>query len=136
MRKINFLVVHCTATQPETEIKSIQNYWKNTLKWKSPGYHFIIKSDGEVVNLLPIEHVSNGVAGYNSHIINVSYIGGIDKKGIPMDTRTVAQKISILKILKDLKKKFPNAKIQGHRDFPKVNKACPSFDAKIEYFNL
>jgi N-acetylmuramoyl-L-alanine amidase len=25
---------------------------------------------------------------------------------------------------------YPNAVVQGHRDFPKVTKACPSFDAK------
>ena len=133
MREINYLVVHCTATQPDAKIESIQNYWRKNLGWKSPGYHYIIKADGEIVPLLSIDKVSNGVAGYNSQIINISYIGGIDKAGKPKDTRTEEQKYSILKLLKDLKKRFPSAKIQGHRDFPKVAKACPSFDAKKEY---
>lgn len=133
MREINYLVVHCTATQPDAKIESIQNYWRKNLGWKSPGYHYIIKADGEIVPLLSIDKVSNGVAGYNSQIINISYIGGIDKSGKPKDTRTEEQKSSILKLLKDLKKRFPSAKIQGHRDFPKVAKACPSFDAKKEY---
>jgi hypothetical protein len=31
-------------------------------------------------------------------------------------------------IVKDLQSKYPNAKVLGHRDFPKVSKACPSFD--------
>lgn len=101
-----------------------------------PGYHFITKADGEVVNLLPIEQVSNGVKGYNSVSINVCYIGGIDEKGKPKDTRTPAQKESLLKVLRQLKKQFPNAQIQGHRDFPNVAKACPSFDAKTEYKTL
>lgn len=136
MRDIDYLVVHCTATQPETKVESIQNYWRKNLGWKSPGYHYMIKADGEIVPLLSIEKVSNGVAGYNSKIINISYIGGIDKAGKPKDTRTSEQKASILKLLKDLKKRFPSAKIQGHRDFPKVNKACPSFDAKKEYSKL
>ena len=133
MRDINYLVVHCTATQPDAKIESIQNYWRKNLGWKSPGYHYTIKADGEIVPLLSIDKVSNGVAGYNSQIINISYIGGIDKTGKPKDTRTEEQKSSILKLLKDLKKRFPSAKIQGHRDFPKVAKACPSFDAKKEY---
>ena len=133
MREINYLVVHCTATQPDAKIESIQNYWRKNLGWKSPGYHYVIKADGEIVPLLSIDKVSNGVAGYNSQIINISYIGGIDKAGKPKDTRTEEQKYSILKLLKDLKKRFPSAKIQGHRDFPKVAKACPSFDAKKEY---
>ena len=133
MRNINYIAIHCTATQPESSISSIQNYWKNNLGWKNPGYHYIIDRFGNVVNLLPIELVSNGVQGYNSQTINISYVGGIDKSGKPKDTRTEAQKQSILKILKELRVKFPKAKIQGHRDFPNVKKACPSFDAKKEY---
>lgn len=133
MRKINYIAIHCTATQPEASIASIQNYWKNNLGWKNPGYHYIIDRFGNVVNLLPIELVSNGVQGYNSQTINISYVGGIDKSGKPKDTRTEAQKQSILKLLKELHVKFPKAKIQGHRDFPNVKKACPSFDAKKEY---
>ena len=101
-----------------------------------PGYHFIIKADGEVINLLSIESISNGVQGFNSVSINISYIGGIDASGKPKDTRTPHQKESLLKLLKTLKKSFPNAKIQGHRDFPNVKKACPSFDAKTEYQSL
>ena len=133
MRNINYIAIHCTATQPETSIQSIQNYWKSNLGWKNPGYHYIIDRFGNVVNLLPIELVSNGVQGYNSQTINISYVGGIDKSGKPKDTLTEAQKQSILKLLKELRVKFPKAKIQGHRDFPNVKKACPSFDAKREY---
>ena len=133
MRNINYIAIHCTATQPEASIASIQNYWKNNLGWKNPGYHYIIDRFGNVVNLLPIELVSNGVQGYNSQTINISYVGGIDKSGKPKDTRTEEQKKTILKLLNELRKKFPNAKIQGHRDFPNVKKACPSFDAKKEY---
>ena len=133
MRNINYIAIHCTATQPESSIASIQNYWKNNLGWKNPGYHYIIDRFGNVVNLLPIELVSNGVQGYNSQTINISYVGGIDKSGKPKDTRTEAQKQTILKLLKELRVKFPKAKIQGHRDFPNVKKACPSFDAKKEY---
>lgn len=136
MRTINYIVVHCTATQPNARIEDIKRYWRENLKWKSPGYHYMIKADGEIVNTLPIDQVSNGVAGWNSQIINISYIGGVDKNNHPKDTRTPEQKASILKLLKELKSKFPKAKIQGHRDFPNVHKACPSFDAKKEYSSL
>lgn len=133
MRKIKFIAVHCTATPQTTTISSIQNYWRNNFGWKMPGYHFIILPNGDVVQLLPVEQVSNGVKNYNSEIINVAYLGGIDAKGAPMDNRTPKQKESLLKLLKELKKKFPIAVIQGHRDFPNVAKACPSFNAKNEY---
>lgn len=130
MRTIKYIVLHCTATQPSATVKSIQNYWKNTLKWKNPGYHFLIEANGKVNSLLPIEQVSNGVAGFNSNSIHISYIGGIDKKGFPKDTRTPDQVSAQIQLIKDLKLKFPNAEILGHRDFPGVTKACPSFDVR------
>lgn len=136
MRNINYIAVHCTATPQTTSISSISNYWKTTLGWKMPGYHFIIKPDGEIVELLDISKVSNGVQGYNSETINICYIGGVDKNTKPLDNRTDAQKQALRSKLKQLKKQFPNAKIQGHRDFKGVKKACPSFDAKKEYENI
>ena len=136
MREIKFLAVHCTATPQTATVSSIQSYWRNVLKWKMPGYHFIIKPNGEVVQLLEIEKVSNGVKGFNSVSINISYIGGVDSQNKPIDNRTEAQKKALLDLLRKLKKQFPKAVIQGHRDFPEVKKACPSFNAKTEYKHL
>lgn len=136
MRTIKYIAVHCTATAQTATIESIQRYWRENLKWKMPGYHFIIKPSGEKVQLLDIEKVSNGVAGFNHETINVTYIGGIDKAKKPIDNRTLEQKATLLKLLLELKKKFPTAIIQGHRDFPNVKKDCPCFDAKKEYKNL
>lgn len=133
MRTIKYITIHCSATPQTTTVESIKHYWKTQLKWKMPGYHFIIKADGEVIQLLDIKEVSNGVKGYNSETINVCYIGGIDRQGKPMDNRTIQQKQSLVTLLRRLKKQFPTAIIQGHRDFPNVKKACPSFDAKREY---
>ena len=136
MRTIKYLAVHCTATAQTATVENIQKYWREHLGWQMPGYHFIIKPNGETVCLLDISKVSNGVKGFNSETINISYIGGVDSKNNPKDTRTSEQKAALLKLLKELKCKFPKAIIQGHRDFPKVAKACPSFDAKTEYKNL
>ena len=135
MRRIDWLVVHCTATPQNTTVASIQRYWRENLKWKSPGYHFLVEANGTVHNLQPINLPSNGVAGHNANSIHISYIGGVNGQRA-VDHRTEAQKREILRLLTDLKKQFPNAKIQGHRDFPRVAKACPSFDAKTEYSAL
>jgi len=136
MRPVHYLVVHCTATPQNTTVDSILRYWRNELKWKNPGYHVIVKANGDAVELLPITLVSNGVAGHNHDSIHISYIGGIDDSGRAKDTRTIAQKATILKYLKKWKAMFPGAKIQGHRDFPGVKKSCPSFNAIPEYSML
>jgi len=131
-------VVHCTSSPQNTTVASIQNYWKNTLKWRNPGYHIIIDAAGKEHRLAPDSSVTNGVAGHNSNSLHVSYIGGVDGKRA-VDNRTPQQKESLLKRVTEWKKLYPSAKIQGHRDFLKkgVNwKDCPSFDAKVEYKNV
>lgn len=132
MREIKFITLHCTATQQTASVEGILNYWKNTLGWQSPGYHHLIKPDGTVVDLHPIEKPSNGVAGHNSYSIHISYIGGIDSKGKALDNRTDKQKQSMYELVKKYKEMFPTAKVQGHRDFLKKGTAkwkdCPSFE--------
>lgn len=136
MREIKYIVIHCTASQPTTTKEAIINYWKNTLKWKTVGYHRLIDANGVIHELAKYEQVTNGVKGYNSESIHFSYIGGIDESGRPKDTRTIKQKESLLYLVKQAKKQFPNAIVQGHKDFKGVAKACPSFDAKSEYKDI
>lgn len=136
MRTITHIVVHCSATGQDAKVEAIQRYWKQNLGWKQVGYHYIIEADGKETQLLTIAQPSNGVKGWNKSIINICYIGGVDKLGKPIDNRTDAQKRQLLTRLKALKTMFPNAIIQGHKDFPNVAKACPSFNAKAEYKNI
>ena len=136
MRNIKYLVVHCTATPQATTVESIQRYWRERLGWLASGYHKIIKPNGEVITLAQDDAVCNGVSGFNSVSLHVSYIGGIDSRGNPLDNRTQGQKDALSQVLHAWRAKYPNAKIQGHRDFPRVNKACPSFDAKAEYSHI
>lgn len=148
MRKIKFIAVHCTATAQTATVEAIRKYWREKLNWKAPGYHYLVKPCGQIVELLPEEEISNGVAGYNSSTVNVCYIGGITSAGQPADNRTPNQKAAMLFLLEQLKERYPNAVIQGHRDFsPDLNgngviepeewiKYCPCFDAKKEYRNI
>lgn len=142
MRNITHLVVHCSATSPTATVEAIQRYWREVQGWKSPGYHVIVKANGEAVRLADDTAVTNGVAGHNATCLHVCYIGGVVElagKQVPMDTRTKEQKATLLDVLRAWKAKYPKAVIQGHRDFlvpgPKW-KDCPSFAAKEEYRGL
>ncbi len=131
MRSIKYIVVHCTATPQSTTIESIKNYWRNDLGWSNVGYHYMIQADGTIVQIADESLITNGVRGYNKNSIHVCWIGGQIK-----DNRTKQQREALIRKLSELKAKYPQATIQGHRDFPRVTKACPQFDAKTEYKNL
>lgn len=129
MRRIDYIVLHCTATSQKATVKGIFAGWK-ARGWTNPGYHFLIMPDGTVHNLQPIEKQSNGVQGYNKNSIHISYVGGVNSSNVPMDNRTPEQKQKMIELIKDMSTRFPDARILGHRDFPGVKKACPSFDVK------
>ena len=130
MRSIKYIVIHCTATPVTASVESIQRYWKESLKWTNPGYHYLIKRNGEIVQLQKEADIANGVKGFNENAIHISYIGGADKTGKPMDNRTPAQETAMFNKIVALTEKYPGAIVKGHRDFPFVKKACPSFDVK------
>lgn len=136
MREIKYIVVHCTGTGQDATVDAIKRYWKEKLKWRNVGYHYIIDKEGKETQLSSIANVTNGVRNHNANAIHVCYIGGVDVHGRAIDNRTDKQKAQLLTRLKALKAMFPNAKIQGHRDFPSVAKACPSFDAIKEYQSI
>lgn len=143
MRKIKYIAVHCTAGSQKATVNDLLAEFKRK-GWKAPGYHYVITADGKIHQLLDTEKVSNGVKGYNSVTVNIAYTGGMDG----VDNRTDEQKKSFVTLLKLLRKRYPDAVIQGHRDFsPDLNgngkieksewiKMCPSFDAKTEYKDI
>ena len=131
MRDIKYIVIHCTDTLPTAEIEAIQRYWREHLKWESPGYHYIIKKDGEVVQLLDEAKISNGVLGFNKNCINVCYIGGKNKSGKGADTRTKSQQHSLFDLIVELTERYPTAIIKGHGEFPNQGgRTCPNFNVQ------
>lgn len=131
MREIKYIVIHCTDTRSNATVESIQRYWRENRGWKSPGYHYIIKADGEVVQLLSEEKESNGVLGYNKYCVNVCYIGGKKKDGSSGDTRTRSQENALFDKIIELTEKYPNAIVKGHGEFPNQGgRTCPNFNVK------
>lgn len=137
-RQIKYLVLHCSAT-PEGRNHTAKDIdlWHRQRGFDGIGYNYIIRLDGTVEEGRDVNKIPSHVKGYNKESIGICYIGGIDKNTLqPKDTRTPAQKEALKKLLIELKKMYPQAEILGHRDFPNVAKACPCFNAKIEYKNL
>lgn len=130
MRVIKYIVVHATGGREEQTIADLNVAFKQK-GWKNPGYHYVIKRDGGIVQLLDVAKVSNGVKNYNKNSIHVAYIGGIDKKLNTIDNRTEKQKVALRMLLKKLNKDYPGAMICGHRDLDS-GKDCPCFNVSTE----
>jgi hypothetical protein len=140
MSKLEYLVIHCTATPQGREVTAADiRRWHLSPKpagrgWKQVGYTDMILLSGQVCRLTdnnedskvdPWE-ITNGVAGINDASRHVVYVGGLNSNGVPADTRTGAQKDALKKYVLDFVKKFPEVKVAGHHQF--AAKACPSFD--------
>ena len=136
MRKINEIIIHCADTPEGRNEKAADiDRWHKAQGWQGIGYHYVVDLDGTIEPARDIEKAGAHCTGHNANSIGIVYIGGRCKDaGTPKDTRTDAQKTSLVLLLKYLRAKYPDAKIYGHRDF--AQKACPCFDAKEEYKDL
>jgi N-acetyl-anhydromuramyl-L-alanine amidase AmpD len=131
--RTSFIAIHCSATDADTDIGVIEiRQWHRARGWIDTGYHFVIRRDGTLEIGRPEHVIGAGVEGHNAETIHVCLVGGVDrngKNGKPVDNFTPAQWATLESLVKRLAAKY-DADVQGHRDFPGVRKACPSFDAK------
>ena len=138
-RLITELIVHCSATREGKDytVADIRR-WHIQQGWSDIGYHYVVYRNGIIENGRDVDLVGAHCSknGHNQHSIGICYIGGVDAEGEKAkDTRTREQKLSLVAILTDLKRLYPNARIYGHRDFDN-RKECPSFDARKEYSEI
>ena len=136
MRRIDLIVVHCSATccnRPYPVTALIRDHRD---RFGFTGYHYYITRDGTVYQTRHEQLIGAHARGYNQHSLGVCYEGGLDEHGNAADTRTPKQKRALLRLLCRLKKAHPDARILGHRDLPNVHKDCPCFYAQEEYSSL
>ena len=137
MRKIDKIIVHCSATREGQHIpvETIKKWHVEGRGWSDIGYHFYVELDGTIKKGRDIQKIGSHCLGNNRSSIGICYCGGVEADGkTPKDTRTESQKESLLSVLKTLKAMFPESTIYSHNEF--ANKACPSFDATNEYKDL
>lgn len=132
MRKINLIIIHCTATLEGMDFKAKDiDKWHKQKGWKGIGYHYVIDLDGKIEKGRPEEEIGAHCVGKNKNSIGIVYVGGLNAKGQPCDTRTKEQKEALWELLRQLLVKYPKATIHGHNEFS--NKQCPCFNVQKEY---
>ena len=141
-RRISEIIVHYTAT-PEGEDFTVRQIRQMHLArgFSDIGYHWLVGRDGSIFRGRDESISGAHCKGHNTISIGVSYVGGCPARStknwanIGLDTRTPAQKQALIRLIKDIKRRYGSAvTVHGHREF--ANKPCPGFDAKEEYKNL
>ena len=132
---VSYIIIHCTAT------RETQDYTPEQLKhdhlargFIDVGYHFYIRKDGTVTQHRRLNEVGAHCRPFNRCSIGVCYEGGLDANGKPKDTRTLKQRASLIALVLDLHRQFPNAAIRGHCEMPgAIPKLCPNFRPSTEF---
>ena len=127
MRKINYIVVHCSATREGHVLtpEALESEHRRR-GFRTTGYHYYIRRDGTVLGTRSLELPGAHCRGHNKYSIGICYEGGLDADCCPKDTRTLEQRGSLLALLRELCRQFPKALIVGHHDLNPM-KECPCF---------
>ena len=132
MRKINKVIIHCSAT-PEGKDYTVEDIdrWHRERGFDCIGYHYVIYRDGSVHKGRDVAKIGAHCKGQNANSIGVCYIGGMtaDNKQAK-DTRTPQQKAALRTLVAQLKQEYPGITIHGQNEY--ANKACPCFNVQTE----
>jgi N-acetylmuramoyl-L-alanine amidase len=158
-REVNLVVIHCSASPNgvslfegsfgdphfKTPAQVIDGWhagrgFRRALQWRQRqneslaaiGYHFLVYIDGTIVAGRHLDEVGAHVVGNNLTSIGVCVIG--------TDRFTAEQWNALAGLVESLRKKYPGARICGHRDLSPDQdndglvepwewlKTCPGFD--------
>lgn len=134
MAKIEYIVVHHTATPRYWTTVQLRDLHVNERGWRDIGYHYVIRQVlGEVLveegrpqdgddHLEPWEYGAH-VQGSNARSLGICVVGNFSKEKMPP-----MLKAYLLLTLYKLCKKHdldPMCAIRGHREMPKASTECP-----------
>ena len=95
MRKIDLIVIHCSATREDRPFTEHDLDTAHRLRgFDGIGYHFYVRRNGDIKSTRTVERVGAHARGYNAHSIGICYEGGLDSHGLAKDTRTEWQRHS------------------------------------------
>jgi N-acetylmuramoyl-L-alanine amidase len=132
MKTITHIVVHYSATYEDQNLTRADiDKMHKARGWTMVGYHYVIRRDGTVEIGRPETTVGAHVGGQNTGKIGICCIGGLNRatgSNVGVDNRTPEQIESLIKLIRDIRKRHPKAEVVGHRDLAATQ--CPGFDVR------
>ena len=135
MPKIKFLVLHHSASNPNTTVEEIRRWHVDGRGWRDIGYHLLLRQepDQSVLLLTGRDHDDNDtldsweygahVGGHNRYSFGICTIGNWSLDPMPPEVFE-----SVVLVLSDLCLKWeldPNEAIRGHREMAGASTECP-----------
>ena len=110
----------CTAAQVDA--------WHKNNGWSGIGYHYFVRKNGEIYRGRPEYATGAHVSGNNSYTIGICAEGDYSIE----TSMPTAQKAAIIELIKDIKTRYPNTKVVGHKEIGSSD--CPGKYYPLEYF--
>lgn len=136
MRKINELIIHCTATRPEwleghsaDEKRDQIDTWHLARGWDGFGYHMLFDRDGAVSVGRSVNKIGAHTKGHNRNSIGIVLVGGYQSLATDKfsDHYTKEQDATLRQVIKEWTDANPDITlISGHNEY--ANKGCPGFN--------
>lgn len=131
MRKIDAIVVHCTA-HPDTswgigvaEIRRdhVTPVAQGGRGWQDIGYHYVVRRNGEIEAGRMESEKGAHCPTMNANSIGVAWVG--------VERPAIGQRETLVRIVRELMQRYsvPVHRVFGHKEAdPKCGKTCPNLD--------
>lgn len=121
--RTDYIVLHHAAAS-NASVETVHN-WHLQRGFSGIGYHYYIRKDGTVYRGRPENAIGAHVDGYNSVSVGVCAEGDYTKETMP-----APQKEALICLVRELKKRYPNARVVGHKDLAKT--VCPGSNFPLD----
>ncbi|MBI1308713.1 MAG: hypothetical protein GC129_02495 [Proteobacteria bacterium] len=119
MRVITKHIIHCSDST-HGDVAEIRR-WHIARGWHDIGYHFVIRTDGEIEVGRTLDVVGAHCEGHNLDSVGTCLVG--------VDQFSAGQFAALKRVHAMLAGMFPGIAFYGHRDF-NPHKTCPNFEVR------
>lgn len=119
----DMLIIHHSAANGQTA-EQIHNYHLG-LGWSGIAYHYYVRQDGTVYRGRPEDMTGGHTSNYNSNSIGICFEGNFET-----ETMSEAQLNAGIALIEDIKTRYPDIEVLGHRDLNST--ACPGANFPFE----
>lgn len=127
---MKYIVIHCAETFADMDIGAAEiDRWHRERGWRSIGYHYVIRRNGNVEEGRPENQPGAHVAGHNTGSLGICLVGGKARGNENPCNFTRQQWAALENLIRILTIEYPNAEVVGHTDLDS-SKSCPTFNVK------